>query len=393
MVRPAMPVHVWTLALLALHFTLPLSSLPLVAPHAVVVSPLLPLLPHLAAPALEAPADHDTTVMPAPRFSWLPSQGCPPVAIVGAAGCRGYRVQIQQGSSAAHVLEAEVATVITRFVPARGLPVGEHRWRVGVLAGSAQAPPLWSEWRTVSIVLPSTTIEVAAEASYAEIQEAIAAASNKSGSLLVRFDPGMGARTLDPGPAAGDDPKASFATLTNCSDVILDFSGASLSLARWVGFFAITDCARVTVRNLTLDVVPLPYTSLRVEHVSENGKWLVGSVLPGHPSPIADPHLINTRPLAEVQNPVTAETKRGVAEVLLYYPNVTAVADIMGPAGAMDLTGSADASPAAATGGTYKVWLQPSAVGGHNGKASVGLRVGDIFTMGQRVATSGFSVT
>ena len=176
-------------------------------------------------------------------------------------------------------------------------------------------------------------------------------------------------RVLDPGPAAGNTSskvKISFLTLSNCSNVIVDFAGAELTFARWVGFVAITDCSMVTIRNVTLDVVPLPYTSLhvrdisfpstwffnksirenaddgtsspirgtepptcvfsrvsskpplptyadlcyidnslhyvpKVQSVSKDGTSFVGSVLPGHSSPISNPNLINTRPIGEVR--------------------------------------------------------------------------------------------
>jgi hypothetical protein len=312
--------------------------------------------------------------MAAPHFSWGEAAACPAIAVPdpSRSACNGYSIQIEShsGSVAAGVrtLTGKTAAIITRFVPVRGLSLGAHRWRVGTVPSTrddnhAAADVMWSEWRAFTIVEPLATIHVAPNSSYAEMQSAFAAASNST-SVRVLFDPTLGKRSLSPPTSA-----TVFATLVNCSDVVLDFSGATLTLERWVGFFAITDCARVVVRNLTLDVVPLPYTSMRVESIDKGGAAFVGSVLPGHPSPIANPNLINTRPGAEVQDPVTTWTKRGVTEVWEFFPNVTHLKLAQ-----------------------YKVWLQPEAVRTKAGQASAGLEVGDIFTMGQRVAAAGFRV-
>ena len=89
---------------------------------------------------------------------------------------------------------------------------------------------------------------------------------------------------------------------------------------------------------------------------------------------------------SKVQDPITSWTKRGVTEVLFYYPNITR------HHGNASRT-TASSSLGGDGGDQYEVWLQPKAVGGHNGRASTGLEVGDVFTMGQRVAVAGFMVT
>ena len=350
---------------------------------------------------LIAPFDGASTVMATPHLSWMPAEGCPAVAIPPAGGpaCAGYRVQIQRadpGQAPVVVLEGETPPIIARFVPATPLALGAHRWKVAALLAPG---PVWSSWRSPTVAAPARTIDVSSTAGYREIQAAFARVSNAS-SVLVRFQPSPGRRVLNPEEEEGEDARGGpsrggaaaegagtpppttttvFATLTNCTDVVLDFNGAMLSFTQWLGFFAITDCSRVLVRNLTVDVEPLPYTALVVESVAADGSWFIGSVLPGHPSPIADPNLINTRPLGEVQDPVTGWTKRGVEEVWDYFSNVTAVPDSLGDG--------------AAAAQRYQVWLQPEAVtGGKRGRASEGLEVGDVFTMGQRVGPAGFRV-
>lgn len=88
-----------------------------------------------------------------------------------------------------------------------------------------------------------------------------------------------------------------------------------------------------------------------------------------------------------MQDPITSWTKRGVTEVWFYYPNITHYRGNASHTIVNDGDSNGDGSS------QYEVWLQPKTVGGHNSRASAGLEVGDVFTMGQRVGVSGFLVT
>ena len=86
------------------------------------------------------------------------------------------------------VVDATVASVLTRFVPVTPLSVGRYAWRVAPLDASGELPSAqpWSPPRTLSIVPPTREIHVAATATYADMQAAFAEAAADSFSTAVR---------------------------------------------------------------------------------------------------------------------------------------------------------------------------------------------------------------
>lgn len=315
----------------------------------------------LPPPLLDLPAEATGTILPNPHFSWHPV--CDPVAIIAplsACGCGGYRIQISRAGGGGVMVDATVASVLTRFVPVTPLAVGHYFWRVAPLDadGTLPAAQPWSPSRTLFIVPPTREIHVPATATYSDMQAAFAEAAASPVPTAVRFAPNIVA-TLDP-VYNGEI----FASLANCSDIILDFNGASLTFTKFVGFFNFDTCERVCIRDLTVDLQPLPYSALRIDSVAADYKSFRGSVMPGHPPP--EVLNITTRNGGEVMNPITTRTKRGVIEGVTFIPEFARGAN-----------------------GSYTVALNNAK--GKNG-TNPGLNVGDAFIVGERTGPGGFMV-
>ena len=329
----------------------------------------------LPPPQLELPAAGAGTILPNPHFAWAPV--CDPVAIVqqqrrtapsrssegGGCACGGYRIQISRAGGRGVVVDATVASVLTRFVPVTPLSVGHYLWRVAPLDASGELPPAqpWSPPRTLSIVPPTREIHVAATATYADMQAAFTEAAAASVSTAVRFAPNIVA-TLDP-LYNGEI----FASLANCSDILLDFNGAHLTFTKFVGFFHLDNCERVCIRDLTVDLQPLPYSALRIDSVASDYRSFRGSVMPGHPPP--EILNITTRNGGEVINPITTRTKRGVVEGVTFVPEFVRHPDA-----------------------TYTVALEAKGKGVAKNGTNPGINVGDAFIVGERTGPSGFEV-
>jgi hypothetical protein len=312
----------------------------------------------LPPPQLDLPVDAARTILPTPHFSWQAI--CDPIAV--HPDCGGYRIQIMQAGARGVVVDSTVASVLTRFVPVTPLGPGRYLWRVAALGADGTSPvhPTWSEQRTLFVVPPTHEIHIGGATTYTGMQEAFAEACASRVPTAVRFAPGI-QRVMDPG-FNGDI----FASLANCSDLLLDFRGARLTFSKYVGFFALDGCKRVAIFNLTVDLAPLPYSALRIDSLAADFLSFQGTVIAGHPPP--ESLNITTRNKGEVMNPRTTRTKRGVIEVVDFVP---------------------DFSERAANG-SYTVRLVPDAMTKRG--LNPGLGVGDAFIVGERTGPPGFEV-
>lgn len=85
-------------------------------------------------------------------------------------------------------------------------------------------------------------------------------------------------------PREGD---IEYLKLEGVSDVIIDFNGAELVGSIRTRMLSFANCTNVTVRNLTIDYEPLPFTQGRIEEVGPNGEWVV-RILGGYPCPSSE---------------------------------------------------------------------------------------------------------
>lgn len=77
---------------------------------------------------------------------------------------------------------------------------------------------------------------------------------------------------------------AIYLALTNVSDAVIDFSGSEVVGKVATRLIQLVDCTNVTVKNLTVDFEPLPYTEGEILEVSGDGDWTV-RVFDGYPRP------------------------------------------------------------------------------------------------------------
>ena len=280
-----------------------------------------------APPVLLHPSAGEVLRTPHPHFSWAPS--CPPEAI--AAKC-SYQIQVKEtaGSRLTHV--SNTSSITTRWVPLVPLAIdssnvnsNSFEWRVASVwdavradGGGSQQSVRWSDWRQFFVRRVDQPVIVPSMSTYDEIQAVIARACAGVGSSWVLFEPGT-TRLLDP-PANA----SFFATLSHCVDnVLLDFNGAALTFSRRVGFFNVTNCTGVVVRNLVLDLAPLPYSALRVDAVAGDGSSFDGTLLPRHPA-LESLDIVcvdgTGRCSFELVDPVTTRTARGVMETIAFSP-------------------------------------------------------------------------
>ena len=310
---------------------------------------LLPSLSLAALPStvsLELPANGSSTVIPTPHLSWSPV--CDPIAV--NAEC-SYIIEIATDVTFTEViLRDNVEAVITRFIPAHVLLPDTYYWRISTKSAVGHNLTATSAVWSFSVARPTHIINIPTTASFDDMQHAFQAAQSGHTPTLVQFPPRL-VRTLDPGNAT------SFLSLSDCSDVVVDFNGAVLTFISFVNFVSVTDSQRVAVLNLTVDLKPLPYTALHVTSVDETS--FTGTVAAGHPEP--ELLQITNRPKGEVMNGATTRTKRGVIEVVTFSTKWTK------------------------TGNSYQVPLLAD-------PAATGIAVGDVFVMGERTGPPGFLV-
>jgi hypothetical protein len=166
---------------------------------------------------------------------------------------------------------------------------------------------------------------------------------------------------LDPGN------QTEFMSLSNASDVVVDFAGAHLTFTKFVRFIALGNYVRITVRNLSVDLDPLPYTALHVRSIDTPTGSFVGDLAPNHP-PIESLGQGDGKNLGEVMDGASTHTKRGLTETVVYQPNVTRL--------------SATKYSVALTLLDKQKTAEPMG----------GITVGDVFVMGQRTGPGGFQV-
>ena len=94
--------------------------------------------------------------------------------------------------------------------------------------------------------------------------------------------------TVDPGNYYFLTPEQNdrFLNIFGASDLTIDLSGSTIFLK--TGFlhgFILTECARVTLKNFTIDYVTPPYTHATLASVNPAGRSLAYSTLPGFADP------------------------------------------------------------------------------------------------------------
>lgn len=77
-----------------------------------------------------------------------------------------------------------------------------------------------------------------------------------------------------------------YLKLTGLKDVTIDFNGSELVGLVRARMLALSGCTNVTIRNVTVDYAPLPFTQGRIEKVGKGGEWDV-RILGGYPCPTA----------------------------------------------------------------------------------------------------------
>lgn len=72
--------------------------------------------------------------------------------------------------------------------------------------------------------------------------------------------------------------------LRGLSDAVIDFGGATLIGEVNTAMFALEGCTNVTIRNVTIDYAPLPFTQAEILSVDEECNWVV-RIIDGYPRP------------------------------------------------------------------------------------------------------------
>ena len=101
--------------------------------------------------------------------------------------------------------------------------------------------------------------------------------------------------------------EGTYLTLRGLSDATIDFSGSELRGRVATRFIYLENCTNVTVRNVTLDYEPLPFTQGEIVAADAEGTWTV-KTLDGYPAP-AEGLLKEIWPL-QVYDHATLELKK-----------------------------------------------------------------------------------
>lgn len=75
-----------------------------------------------------------------------------------------------------------------------------------------------------------------------------------------------------------------FLSLKGISNVTLDFASSTLLGSVNTCFFGLSECTNVTIRNVTIDYAPLPFTQAEIVSVDEKKNWTV-RIIDGYPAP------------------------------------------------------------------------------------------------------------
>jgi hypothetical protein len=260
-------------------------------------------IPSPEPPALLAPADGATLTMSVPAFRWQRLLNPTPAAMTS------YDIQIATDAAFTRVVDHDrLAAVISWYVPDRDLPPQTYWWRVASV-DTAGRPGSWSEARTFTVQPAARVVTISRDADFSAVQRAFAAAAAQA-PAVVRFEPGE--YRLDPGSARH------FLRWEEVADVTVDGAGASIVLARPVGWFDLRNCRRVLVKDLILDFAPPAYTAGRIMAVDAAAGTFEADILPGHALPDEVPAYARDKKGMVVTEADEFAMKRGIPLVITH---------------------------------------------------------------------------
>lgn len=212
----------------------------------------------LEAPLPTSPSSGAATFTPAPSLRWEPVEGA-----------EDYRVQLSRDAGFATGL-IEDRTPIARYVAGRGLEPGIYHWRVAAVvggrAGQYSAPSRFTV-RSHDKVFP-----VPADADLATMQRIVGEAAAQAPARVV-FAEGAEYRLA---------PERRVFSLSGVSDLEIDGNGATFVITNPVaGFIHFNRCQRVTLRNVTIDYDPVPFSVGTVLSVDKGAGTITVRADPG----------------------------------------------------------------------------------------------------------------
>ena len=183
-------------------------------------------------------------------------------------------IEIATDNAFTRVVDADrIAAVISRYVPDKELTPGDYWWHIAVVDAAGKRGS-WSRVRKFSIRSPEHVVSIPKNATFAEIQAAIARAATQS-PATVMFE--KGDYRLDPAGAK------TFIDLTNAANLVIDGNGAVITFTGFLSFIHLEHSQHVMVKNITFDFDPLPYTAGRVLAVDGKAGTFDVEIAPGHP--------------------------------------------------------------------------------------------------------------
>ena len=109
-------------------------------------------------------------------------------------------------------------------------------------------------------------------------------------TAFIRDAISRGERVVDVPPVRArisPDAESAYFVFRGLSDTVIDFHGCDFFGARRIRALSLEGCTNVTVRNLTFDYDPLPYTQARITAVDAEGNWDL-EVIDGYEAPPAE---------------------------------------------------------------------------------------------------------
>lgn len=211
-----------------------------------------------------APVSGTSIFSPAPSLTWEP-----------VAGVSDYSVEIARDVGFSEIVVKD-RTPIARFVPVKGLEPGTYYWRVGASTQKVSSGQL------LTILAPKNEFPVPANADLAQMRDIVAQAARQT-PARVTFAAGVTYRF---------HPEDNLITLKGVQDLEIDGNGADFVLTNPIaGLLEMTDCARITIRNITVDFDPLPFSVGTITAVDASAGTFTLKLDPGMPTFDA-PHML-----------------------------------------------------------------------------------------------------
>lgn len=211
-----------------------------------------------------SPASGVSIFSPAPSLFWEPVEGV-----------SDYLVEIARDAEFSETVVRD-RSPIARFVPAKGLAPGTYYWRVG--ASTKKISP----GQVLTILAPKNEFPVPADADLEQMRAIVAQAVTQTPARV----------TFAAGATYRFQPEDILITLKGVQDLEIDGNGANFILTNPVaGLLKMTDCVRVTIRNIIVDFDPLPFSVGTVTAVDASAGTFTLKLDPGMPDFDA-PHML-----------------------------------------------------------------------------------------------------